>query len=115
MIARVFCQIVQGQASATIVREWPDALAFVPLSPVVKEEYRHVLVVPRVHVPDFTTDSEVTAATAAELGADLRAAGAGLNLITSAGTWAMQTVLHLHLHLVTRRSWDGLALPWTPR
>ena len=99
-----------------MVWEWPDAVAFLPLDPVVQEERGHVLVVPRVHVRDFTVDPEVTAATsrrAAELGAELRAAGRDLNQITSAGPAATQTVPHLHLHVVTRRAEDGLHLPWT--
>ena len=112
----VFCQIVRGKAPAKLVQEWPDAVAFVPLGPVVPEDRGHVLVVPRTHVEDFTTDPAVTAATmaaAAELGAELRAAGRDLNLITSAGPAATQTVFHLHVHLVTRRPEDGLTLPWT--
>ncbi|WP_419707975.1 HIT family protein [Promicromonospora sp. NFX87] len=112
----VFCQIVQGKAPATVVWAWEDAVAFVPLGPVVEEEHGHVLVVPRTHVEDFTTNPEVTAATsrrAAELGAKLRAAGRDLNLITSAGPAATQTVRHLHVHVVTRRAEDGLHLPWT--
>lgn len=112
----VFCQIVQGKAPATVVWEWEDAVAFVPLDPVVEEEHGHVLVVPATHVEDFTTNPEVTAATsrrAAELGAKLRAAGRDLNLITSAGPAATQTVRHLHIHIVTRRAEDGLHLPWT--
>jgi histidine triad (HIT) family protein len=72
----------------------------------------HLLVVPRVHVADATTDPEVTAevfAAAAELARDLRPC----NLITSCGEAATQSVFHLHVHLVPRREGDGLALPWT--
>lgn len=45
----MFCRIVAGTAPATIVRRWEDAVAFVPLGPVVDMERGHVLVVP--HVP----------------------------------------------------------------
>lgn len=104
-----FCDIVAGRAPAEIVQRWPDAIAFVPLNPVCTG---HVLVVPRVHVPDFAADPEVSAATmrrAAQL------AGAGpANLITSRGRAATQTQFHLHLHLVPRDAGDGLALPWDP-
>lgn len=103
----VFCRIVTGSAPATVVRRWPDAVAIVPLNPVTAG---HVLVIPALHVADFTTDPDVTAVVfrrAAELGR------APANLITSAGSEATQSVPHLHAHLVPRRAGDGLALPWT--
>lgn len=104
-----FCEIAAGRAPATIVREWPDALAIVPLNPVVDG---HLLVIPRVHVADFTTAHYVSAVTmhrAAELAADI---DQPMNLITSKGREATQSVFHLHLHLVPRSENDGLALPW---
>jgi histidine triad (HIT) family protein len=103
-----FCQIVAGNAPATIVREWPDALAIVPLGPVVEG---HTLVVPKEHVTDFVDDPVVSAQTmyrAAELCDDF----GSYNVITSRGRWATQSVFHLHLHVVPRKADDGLALPW---
>ena len=35
-----------------------------------------------------------------------------MNLITSKGREATQSVFHMHLHLVPRAKDDGLALPW---
>lgn len=105
-----FCEIVARRAPAQIVREWPDALALVPLRPVVDG---HTLVVPKVHVTDFVVDPIVSAATmrrAAELAGDYPAGS--MNLITSRGRAATQSVWHLHLHLVPRAENDGLALPW---
>ncbi|MEU0589924.1 HIT family protein [Streptomyces ardesiacus] len=105
-----FCEIVAGRAPAQIVREWPDTLALVPLRPVVDG---HVLVIPKVHVTDFVVDPVVSAATmrrAAELAGDYPAGS--MNLITSRGRAATQSVWHLHLHLVPRTEGDGLALPW---
>ena len=102
----VFCDIIAGTASATVVRRWPDAIAIVPLGPVVEG---HTLVIPTVHVRDALEDPEVTAATmrrAAEL------AMPPCNLITSVGQAATQSVFHLHVHFVPRATDDGLALPW---
>lgn len=89
---------------------WPDVVAFAPLNPVVPG---HVLVVPRMHVPDAAADPEVTAATMRRASQIMRGFGGDWNVITSVGAAATQTVFHLHVHLVPRRDGDGLALPWT--
>lgn len=103
-----FCEIVAGRAPAQIVEEWPEALALVPLNPVVRG---HVLVIPRTHVRDFVDDPVVSAATM-RCAAELVAGMGSYNLITSKGHPATQSVFHLHLHLVPRAVDDGLALPW---
>lgn len=106
-----FCEIATGRAPATFVYTWPDALAIVPLNPVTKD---HTLVIPRAHVANFATDPDITAATmrrAAEAASGIRPNGP-MNLITSWGAPATQSVFHLHVHLVPRAVNDGLALPW---
>ena len=103
----VFCQIVAGTTPATMVAEWRDAIAIVPLNPVTEG---HTLVIPRRHVRDALTYPLLTAITmvrAASL------AKAPCNFITSVGEEATQTVFHLHVHVVPRRPNDGLVLPWT--
>lgn len=108
-----FCEIVAGRAPATIVREWPDALAIKPRGGV---NSGHTLVIPRAHIADFAEDPAVTGATAtraAELAQELDLTVG--NMITSAGEAATQTVFHLHLHLLPRAAGDGLPLPWTPQ
>lgn len=102
----VFCRIVTGREPASVVAEWPDAVAIVPLSPVTPG---HVLVIPRAHVADFRDDPDVTALTARRAS---EIAPHPSNLITSAGREATQSVFHLHLHIVPRAEGDGLALPW---
>ena len=104
----VFCEIVAGRAPSTVVREWDDALALVPLGPVVDG---HTLVIPKRHVADFGEDPEVSAATMRRA-AELAAGDRPMNVITSRGRAATQSVFHLHLHLVPRAKNDGLALPW---
>lgn len=108
-----FCEMFTGRGPAQIVKSWIGgtypALAIVPLEPVTEG---HVLVIPGVHVPDFSTEPHITAITmayAAQLAAE---SPDDMNLITSRGRAATQSVFHLHVHLVPRHVDDGLALPW---
>ncbi|MCX5097695.1 HIT domain-containing protein [Streptomyces sp. NBC_00365] len=106
-----FCAIIHDGAPATIAREWTDALAIVPRRGGCTEG--HLLVLPKAHVADFTTDPVVSATVqlrAAELAQGL---GGQWNYVTSCGPDATQTVFHLHGHLVPRTAGDTLALPWT--
>ncbi len=116
MDACAFCAIVAGDAPATIVREWEDTLALIPLNPVVDG---HTLVLPKRHVQSFFSDPDTSATTmrrVAEMvhGVERHIDPNDYNVITSAGRAATQSVLHLHVHLVPRRFGDGLSLPWSP-
>lgn len=104
-----FCDIVAGQAPATIVREWDDVLAIAPLNPVVEG---HTLVIPKTHVEDFAAAAYVASRTMSKASILAHRMDTPMNLITSKGPEATQTVPHLHLHLVPRQVDDGLALPW---
>ena len=110
----VFCEIVAGRAPAQIVSDGADAIAIVPLNPVVSG---HVLVIPKDHVADAAEDPALTGdvmeMAAAYAKRRLGVLYGSFNLITSVGAPATQTVMHLHVHLVPRREGDGLALPWT--
>jgi histidine triad (HIT) family protein len=105
-----FCEICAGRSPAVIRDSWDDAIAIEPLNPVTEG---HVLIVPRSHVFYATHIPYVTGL------AFQRAAEYAVqypwdfNLITSQGPNASQTVYHLHVHVVPRRSGDGLTLPWT--
>lgn len=111
-----FCAIARGEDTDTeIVCEDGNWVAFLPLSPATPG---HTLVIPRVHVANLW---EVEP----RLGADLMAAvirvgraveaalaPEGMNLITSAGKTAEQTVFHLHFHIVPRWERDGFGPIW---
>ncbi len=47
--------------------------------------------------------------------AELMAGHPTVNLITSKGEAATQSVFHLHVHIVPRQEGDRLPLPWTPQ
>jgi histidine triad (HIT) family protein len=105
--ACVFCAIVEGRAPRVLRREWDDALALVPLNPVTPG---HTLIIPKAHVANYAEDPDVTSAVMRRA-AEYAPAGAS-NLITSLGPAATQTVQHLHVHVVPRKTGDGLPLPW---
>lgn len=109
----VFCSIVSGKSPADVVLNTPDVLGIVPLNPVTPG---HVIFLPKVHVADATDDPTITGETmrAASLYGKYRSSSDSMNLITSVGEEATQSVYHLHIHLVPRRHCDLLPLPWSP-
>jgi histidine triad (HIT) family protein len=112
-----FCRIVRGEQPTRVVAEAPDALAFFPLRPVC---LGHTIVIPKVHVRDlWAADSRPDTGLmqmVISVGHAIKAAvqPAGLNLISSAGEAASQTVFHLHLHVVPRWPGDRLGNLWPP-
>lgn len=103
----VFREIIAGCGPASVVCEWPEAIAIRPRHPVTPG---HVLVIPHTHVADGAAAPDVSARTmaaAALLVGELKAA----NVFTCRGA-ATQTARHLHL--VPRQHGDGLPLPWPP-
>lgn len=107
-----FCEIIAGREPATWVvplDRWPDVVAIRPLNPVTEG---HTLIIPKEHVPDFGTDPEVYAAVSRRAAQLMRWTTRPMNVITSRGVEATQSVFHLHVHLVPRHENDGLVLPW---
>lgn len=114
-----FCAIARGDdPSAEVVCEGEHWVAFFPKEPATPG---HTLVIPRDHVEDLWAASLAigTALIRAviEVGRAIEIAlePDGLNLITSAGTAAEQTVPHLHLHVVPRWGDDGFGRIWPPQ
>ena len=112
-----FCAIARGEDnSIETVCEGEKWLAFFPLDPATPG---HTLVIPREHVTDLWDvawpDATELSAAALRVGRAIYAAlkPEGMNLITSAGEAAEQTVFHLHLHVVPRWHRDGFKI-WPP-
>lgn len=108
----VFCDIVARKAPATYVYSLDHVIGIVPINPVTPG---HVIFIPSAHVEDFTSlpwvSGKVMQAAAAYW--NLFGKDGAVNLITSKGVEATQSVFHLHVHLVPRHKDDGLTLPWT--
>lgn len=111
----LFCSIVAGDVPADIVATDELTVAFRDINPQAPV---HVLVVPKRHIVNA---AEVTGADADELAALLTAARAvadaegisgadrGYRLVFNVGPDALNSVDHLHLHLLGGRRFD-----WPP-
>lgn len=113
-----FCRIARGDdPAAEIVCERERWVAFFPPEPATPG---HTLVMPRVHVPDLWSADARLAAEMMEavihVGQAIESAvnPEGMNLITSRGEAAEQSVFHLHLHIVPRWRDDELDI-WPPK
>jgi histidine triad (HIT) family protein len=92
------------------------ALAFMDIHPA---NDGHCLVIPKSHYPTifdipphtFTSISSLVARVARAVQHALQPPG--LSLVQANGPAANQTVPHLHIHVLPRRSDDGLLLNWS--
>jgi histidine triad (HIT) family protein len=109
----LFCQIIDRKVPAKIVYEDERALAIEdihPQSPV------HLLVIPRKHLPSLKepgVEDEVLLGhlllVAAQLARERGLESKGYRTVINNGTWAGQTVFHLHVHLM-----GGRVFHWPP-
>ena len=116
MAGCVFCAIVAEEASAHVVHEDADVLAFLDVRPLFAG---HTLLVPRIHVetlpelplplvqPLFHAAQLLATAVVDGLGA--RGSFVAMNNVVS------QSVPHLHVHVVPRTKGDGLRGFFWPR
>ncbi|WP_432941148.1 HIT family protein [Kribbella sp. CA-253562] len=110
-----FCDAVNGNGKTETVAQSEDWVAFFPLGPAT---LGHTLVVPRLHVSDYwSAPSTIVSALSRaclDVGRAIQRAvsSEGMNLITSQGAVAEQTVFHLHIHLLPRWSDDEFGSIW---
>jgi histidine triad (HIT) family protein len=111
----VFCKIVAKQISANVVYEDEHTIAFMDIGAV---NPGHMLVACKPHVENiFGLDDTLSAAvmrTTAHVARALKKALApeGVNLFQANGAAAEQTVFHFHVHVLPRRTGDGMKLVW---
>lgn len=109
----VFCDIVAGAAPAIRVYEDDDYLAILDIRPFSRG---HTLVIPKHHSVDLTDTPPDTVAGLARIGQRIARAARrsglhadGNNIVINDGSAAFQTVFHIHLHVLPRRSGDKLS------
>ena len=109
----VFCRIINRQTAAKIVYEDDSVLAFEDLNP---QAPTHLLVVPRKHIASL---KEVGAedepllghlfTVATQLARQRQIDAKGFRTVINNGTWAGQSVFHLHVHVL-----GGRVFHWPP-
>ncbi|MCL2639227.1 MAG: HIT domain-containing protein [Phycisphaerales bacterium] len=111
----IFCKIVAGTIPSFKVFEDDVVFAFLDIGPLVTG---HVLVIPKVHYATvMETPAEVFAAVSARIPALSRAVLAATgakacHVLINNGSEAMQSVGHLHYHILPRKVGDAFRIPW---
>ena len=113
----IFCSIVAGEVPSEIVHSTETTVAFKDVSPAAP---LHVLVVPRRHIDDASqitpedgpvlADMLVAARAVAE-SAGVAGPERGYRLIFNVGPDAMNSVPHLHLHVLGGQPLKGHLAP----
>lgn len=113
----IFCKIASGAIQATKVYEDADFVAFLDLHPT---QPGHTLVIPKKHFEKFElTPPEVVGAlfqVARQIAPAIAQAmdATSFNVSVNNGPAAGQIIFHTHVHIIPRKSNDGLA-PWGHR
>ena len=113
----VFCKIVAGKLPCFKLLEDETTIAFMDINPV---NPGHALAVAKGHwptvdviPPDVLANVARTAQRVAKAAVEALAP-AGVNLVQANGPAAGQSVPHLHVHIMPRRTGDDVSLNWTP-
>ncbi len=109
----IFCDIVSGEAPASLIYEDDLVAAFLDLYPVSPG---HTLVIPKAHVTDLQSCPSDMAGRLFERAQGLASAivhvtgATGFNVWTANGADAGQEIFHLHLHVLPRFRGDSFGL-----
>lgn len=106
----IFCRIVAGEIPASVVVETDSVIAFRDVAPQAPV---HVLVVPKLHVPNVSALAAAAPEVLAEMAAVAQQVadaecGGEYRWIFNTGAAAGQTVFHAHGHVM-----NGGTLGWT--
>ncbi len=109
----LFCRILAGEVPADVVYETPETFAFRDVNPAAPV---HVLVIPRRHITNASTVEETDGPVLAEMLTSARhvaesegVLGRGYRLVFNVGDDALNSVPHLHLHVL-----GGRRFGWPP-
>jgi histidine triad (HIT) family protein len=109
----LFCSIAAGDIPADRVLESERTIAFRDISPQAPV---HVLVIPRIHLPDLAAVAaagdgllDEMAAQAHQVAVGAGIADRGYRVVFNTGAGAGQTVWHAHAHVL-----GGRPMSWPP-
>ena len=109
----IFCKIVEHKIPAKYVFEDDSVVAFEDLNPQAPV---HILVVPRKHMPSLNEakaeDEHLLGhlfTVASQLARERQIDSKGYRTVINNGTWAGQSVFHLHVHVL-----GGRVFHWPP-
>jgi len=109
----IFCRIIERRLPAKIVFEDDDIVAFEDTNP---QAPIHTLIVPRKHLASLKDATPGDAPllgrlfmVAAQLARAKGLESKGYRAVINTGSWAGQSVFHLHLHLL-----GGRVFHWPP-
>jgi histidine triad (HIT) family protein len=111
----IFCKIAAGQIPAYKVYEDDTVFAFLDIGPLMTG---HTLVIPKAHhATVMEIPPEVLGAVNERIPkiakAVLAATGAkACHVLVNNGEEAMQSVHHLHYHILPRQDGDNFRIPW---
>ena len=107
----LFCKMVAGEITPSIVFEDDEILAFNDIQP---QAPIHILIIPKKHVSTLNDADDTTmlgklTQTAAKLAKDFGVAEAGYRTVINCNELGGQAVYHLHVHLLA-----GRQMLWSP-
>lgn len=109
----IFCRIASGEISSQRVYEDSDIFAFRDLNPQAPD---HILIVPKKHLAklaDIGQEDQLLmgklVVVATEIARQLGLDSGGYRIVVNNGESAGQSVWHLHLHLLSGRTFQ-----WPP-
>ena len=111
----IFCKIIAGQIPSFKVYEDDVVFSFLDVGPLVTG---HTLVIPKAHhATVMEIPPDILAAVNERIPkisrAVLAATGAkACHVLVNNGSEAMQSVHHLHYHILPRSAGDGFHIPW---
>ena len=107
----VFCKIVSGEIPSMKVYEDDLTMAFMD---VAKDVDGHIVVIPRKHCKNILDADEETIVAVAQTVKRVsnhlteRCGYDGVNLLNASDESAGQSVPHLHIHIIPRKTGDGI-------
>lgn len=109
----IFCKIIKGEIPSFAVYEDETFKVILDRFPAAPG---HVLIIPKEHYSDMFSLPEEVAAKVYSLAQKIAAhvkkeVGAeGINIVQNNGEAAGQSVYHFHLHIIPRKTGDGIVL-----